>query len=289
MLVYRDAAGQQAVRRWCAGALGDAQWNGDARWNARRIDVHTSLGATSVLCRGEQGPRLVVLPAAGWSAASLVPLMRLAPDRASVCVVDLPGQPGLSAPGRPQDRIRAYRTWTRELLEHLGQDRDVVLVAHGVSAAVVLCAEPDTCVRGLVLVAPLGIIPTRPPWRLTWQRRLWSLRPSPRRSRQLLAELGGPYWTPTSDTIEWMSLVGRAARREPDPEPLPAHHLRTWRAVPTTVLCGEHDPLVPADLVAHRLAGTTTAAIEVVEGAGHLIPLEEPHRVVAAATRLALR
>lgn len=52
--------------------------------------------------------------------------------------------------------------------------------------------------------------------------------------------------------------------------------------VPTTVLVGTHDRLTPvrlARVLAERIPG---AELEVLDGAGHMLPLEEPDRVAAA-------
>ncbi|MGO9657764.1 MAG: alpha/beta fold hydrolase [Acidimicrobiales bacterium] len=60
-------------------------------------------------------------------------------------------------------------------------------------------------------------------------------------------------------------------------------------AVPTIVLAGSADRVVPA-AAAHRLAAAIPGAIlEVVPGAGHLLPQRQPGTVAAAIRRLAAR
>lgn len=52
--------------------------------------------------------------------------------------------------------------------------------------------------------------------------------------------------------------------------------------VPTLVVCGEHDALTPPDVARRMAAEVPGARVEVVPGAGHLAPLENPGPVAQA-------
>ncbi|RME61942.1 MAG: alpha/beta fold hydrolase [Alphaproteobacteria bacterium] len=56
-------------------------------------------------------------------------------------------------------------------------------------------------------------------------------------------------------------------------------------AVPSLVLCGEHDALSPPNLHREMAAAIPGAVLEVVPRAGHLAPLEAPVPVTAAMAR----
>ena len=56
-------------------------------------------------------------------------------------------------------------------------------------------------------------------------------------------------------------------------------------AVPTLVLCGEHDALCPVERHELMAALVPGAVLDVVEGAGHLPTLEAPEAVIAAMRR----
>lgn len=56
--------------------------------------------------------------------------------------------------------------------------------------------------------------------------------------------------------------------------------------VPTLILCGEHDTLTPPDVARRMAAQVPGARLEVVPGAGHLSPLENPEPVARALAEL---
>jgi len=53
-------------------------------------------------------------------------------------------------------------------------------------------------------------------------------------------------------------------------------------SVPVLILAGEHDGVVPPDVARATAALISGAVFDVVEGAGHLAPIEEPEAVAAA-------
>jgi pimeloyl-ACP methyl ester carboxylesterase len=79
-----------------------------------------------------------------------------------------------------------------------------------------------------------------------------------------------------------MSLVGRHVRTSLAPAPLPAAEFRLLDRTRVAVLSGRHDVFLPPG----RLERTTRrrlapATVEIVEGAGHLLPHEQPQAILA--------
>ncbi|MFB6590806.1 alpha/beta fold hydrolase [Streptomyces diastaticus] len=83
-----------------------------------------------------------------------------------------------------------------------------------------------------------------------------------------------------------VAVVGRSCRSTLAPSPLPSHVLRRARPVPCVVAVGSHDvflPSAPLGRATRRLLG---AEAHVLDGAGHLVLDDAPHRVGALAARL---
>ena len=70
--------------------------------------------------------------------------------------------------------------------------------------------------------------------------------------------------------------------------------LEPLRAVPTLVLTGDRDTLIPSrhsDMIVQLLGGSEASDVEyvVVHDAGHMVPLEKPDEVTAALSALLRR
>ncbi|MBL8380012.1 MAG: alpha/beta hydrolase [Burkholderiales bacterium] len=56
-------------------------------------------------------------------------------------------------------------------------------------------------------------------------------------------------------------------------------------ACPTLVICGRDDKVTPPRLSEELAAGIAGATLEIVDGAGHMLPLEAPHALTGALAR----
>jgi len=63
----------------------------------------------------------------------------------------------------------------------------------------------------------------------------------------------------------------------------------TIGAVPTRVLVGTRDTLTPPRVARQLVAGIPGAELDIIEGAGHMLPLEAPERIVEAVRSMAGR
>lgn len=210
--IYRSEAGRQAIRAWCELRL-DA-----AGATCRELD--TSLGTTRVTMLGD-GPDVVLLPGTNFCTATSLELLALFGREHRAIGVDLPGQPGLSAALRPDDRD-SYGVWLREVVRGLGLERPIV-VGHSLSGrAALLTARGDTSIQGLVLVAPAGLIRLRVGPALLATTIHWLVRHDEASSARLLRRMAGPGADLPTELAHWTSLVGRhvrtASRRRPFPQ-----------------------------------------------------------------------
>lgn len=270
--IYRSEAGRQAIRTWCELRLDAA--------GATRRDLDTSLGTTRVMTFGD-GPDVVLLPGTNFCTATSLNLLALLGREHRAIGVDLPGQPGLSAAERPDDRD-SYGVWLREVVRGLGLERPIV-VAHSLSGrAALLAARGDTSIEGLVLVAPAGLIRLRVGPALLATTIRWLVRRDEASSTRLLRRMAGPGADLPAELAHWTSLVGRHVRTSLAPSPLPTAALADVRC-PVWLVAGRHDPFLPAQRLTDALTrfGGPTAAV-VVDTAGHLVLEEAPHEVVHA-------
>lgn len=278
--VYRSEQARAEVRRWCVSRIEDA---GTAR---ARSEVVTSAGVTGVVtagpepCDGE--PSVVLLPGTNMNAALCLPVADALARERRVVVLDLPGQPGLSADRRPRaKRSFWYGKWLTEALAR-AVPGPVVVVGHSLGGAVALASDSPQIV-GRVLLSSAGLIRLRVPVPLLAATVPWLLRPTVARSAALVRRMAAPGQGHVADGLgEWMDLVGRCCRTSLAPPPLPSGLLELRRYVPTLVVAGRSDPFLPPRHLGPAARRRLGAEFRVIEGAGHLLLDEAPEAVRAA-------
>lgn len=279
--LYRSAVGRQRVRSWCTDRL--------AAWPVPHESelVPTTLGATHVVRAGSGPDTVVYLPGTNFNAATDLDLLSRLAAGGSVLAVDLPGQPGLSAPQRTQDDPRIHRGWLSEVLSALpapAQGR-VTLLGHSRGAYVALCADPAR-MGGLVLVNPAGF--TRVSMSVAVMRTAlpWVLRPTEDRSRALLQLMSGSRVHVDPDLVTWLTLVATDCRTGGAPGPVPRWCADRWRSHPVRVVSGRDDCFFPPRRLARSVHDRLGIDVELLESVGHLGVLQAPGTVADRALGL---
>ena len=268
--IYRTPEGMDVVRTWCQARLSAWDHPHDARL------VPSALGPIHVVTAGT-GPGLVLLPGTNFAAATWLDLIASLADRHTVHAVDLPGQPGLSTPDRPARAAERQGSWLAEVLTLLGTQRPV-LVAHSLGAVAALrTAAAGLPMRRLVLVDPAGVMRLKVSMQVMRPTVPWLRTPNPATSEALLTMMMADGHHPDPDLVAWMSLVGQHVKTSLAPSPLPDRILRGLADTDIDVVSGADDVFLPAArlrrAVQRQLPG---ANIEIVPGAGHLLPHECP-------------
>ncbi|MFI1932500.1 alpha/beta fold hydrolase [Streptomyces sp. NPDC020330] len=278
--VYRSEQARAEVRRWCAHRIEGSGLAHD------RSEVVTSAGATGVLTAGPEprdgGPTVVLLPGTNMNAALCLPVVEAIARERRVVVLDLPGQPGLSADLRPRvNRLSWYGKWLTEALAS-AVPGPVVVVGHSLGGAVALACDAPQIV-GRVLLSSAGLVRLRVPVPLLAATVPWLLRPTVARSTALVRHMAAPGEGCVPALLgEWMDLVGRCCRTSLAPPPLPSGLLELRRSVPTLVLTGQFDPFLPPRHLGPAARRRLGAEFTVIEGAGHLLLDESPKAVLVA-------
>ncbi len=266
--IYRSAAGRQQVRDWCEERLDG--------WDTAhtRSEVATSAGRTHVVTAGPDpdgaSPSVVLVPGTNMNTATCLRAVEVLSARRRTVVLDVPGQPGLSAERRPgRARATAYGRWLGEALEAAAPGPSVV-VGHSLGGAIALaCASPQ--IAGRVLVSTAGLVRLRVGPAVLAATVPWLVRPTAPRAARLLRQMAAPGSPVPDELADWMSLVGRCCRSSLAPSPLPPAVLADRRAVPCVAAVGNHDVFLPPRRLGPAVRRGLGTDLRVVDGAGHLL------------------
>ena len=281
--LYRSPGDATRIREWCRQRL-------DA-WVVQHQTEHveTSLGDTHLTWAGVPGDATCLyLPGTNFNAATSTTLLTTLSRRWHVVGADLPGQPGLSAPVRPDDEVAGYERWTSQVISHVRERHPrvpLVVAGHSRGAAAAMLANPSE-VDGLVLASPAGLAKVRLGPTTLRRSIAWLLRPTRTRSRRLVELMaGGRSSADLEPVVDWMTLVATCTRTAGAPGPLPVGVLDRWQDREVRVLVGERDVFFPPDLLAGP-AQRLGATLEVIPDAGHLLVDQRPDRVVTAVSEV---
>ncbi|WP_084480674.1 alpha/beta fold hydrolase [Nocardia grenadensis] len=235
--VYVNAPSGEVIELWCTERL--------QNWDVahRQWSITTSAGPTRIVALGEEhdrGATVVLIPGTNMNTAVALPFLAQLAARYRVLALDVPGQPGLSAPERPRrDRMAWYGRWLGEVLEQTVPET-AVLLGHSLGGAIAL-ACPSRRVAGRVLIAPAGLARLAVPPRLLAATVSWLAAPSRDHTIRLLQLMTGPTRGVAPHLVDWMPLVARYCRTTLAPAPLAprystaaARHPAWWPPTPMT-------------------------------------------------------
>jgi 2-hydroxymuconate-semialdehyde hydrolase len=256
----------------------------------RGLDVG---GIETAVLEGGDGPPLVLLHGGiECGGAYWAPVLARLAERHRLVVPDVPGL-GESA---PVDRLDddTFAVWFTGVLEQLRCVRPT-LVAHSLlgSAAARFASRRSQLLRGLVVYGAPGVGPYRMPLRLRYVAIRFAIRPSARNAERFdrfaLLDLDAlrrrdPDWSAAFDAYTRdrasVSHVKRTMRRliATETKQIPDAELDRI-AVPTTLVWGRHDRMVPLAL-AQGAASRHGWPLRVVDGAAHAPHIEQPDAFV---------
>lgn len=238
---------------------------------AEHRHVPTGQGETFVLVAGpEQAPPLVLLHGSGANATTWRADMAAWAEHFRVYAVDLVGEPGLSAPSRPDLATEASALWLDEVLSGLGLERVALagMSLGGWTALDYAIRRPGRLSR-LVLVCPGGVGAQRR-WRILGAGLLMLLGRRGRvASTGYLTGLVGP-----GDREMLEAVLDNFAGFRPRTEQLPIFTDAGLRALtmPVQVTVGEGDRMFDSAGTARRMRALVPhAQVRVLPGVGHAV------------------
>lgn len=240
------------------------------RWKVplRHRVVATREGETFVLdCGPTDAPPVVLLHGAGSNSA----IWQADAPRWAVThrlyMVDVIGEPGLSAPSRPARDSDAHALWLDDVFDQLGIDAAVLVgVSLGGWLATDYAIRRPGRVERLALRAPAGIGRQRYGAVLA----ALALMPFGDRGIRLALQIGlGPGDVP-DPVIDYMRLIHRNYRPRLDPLPVFSDDSLKAITAPLFVVLGARDRILDSRETAARLAHLQpTASINLLAGRGH--------------------
>ena len=156
--IYKSVAGERAVMSLYDELLAGWPLACQERY------VETRHGRTFVIaCGTEVGPPLVLLHGAGSNSAIWAGDAAVLGRQYRIYAVDLPGEPGKSAPNRPPWEGPAFAEWLLDVLDGLGLEQAVLLgVSQGGWTALRFATLHPERTAALVLLSPGEVTADRP-------------------------------------------------------------------------------------------------------------------------------
>ncbi|WP_086824981.1 alpha/beta fold hydrolase [Allokutzneria sp. NRRL B-24872] len=154
MMIYRSTGGGEQVREMYEAVL--------ERWpvEAERVVLPTREGETFVLSFGRaDAPPLVALHGSGSNATNWMANAVEMAEHHRVHAVDMIGEPGLSAPKRPEMGSDAYARWLDDVLDGLGFTTPVPVLGMSLGGwmAIDYASRRPERVSRLALLTPAGV------------------------------------------------------------------------------------------------------------------------------------
>lgn len=284
--VYKSAEAQSLIQDWCRNRIDT--WDVEHR----RGDVVTVAGVTSVVAAGMDratAPTIVLVPGTNMNAAVSLRFAEKLARRWPTIILDVPGQPGLSADRRPRrNRLAWYGHWLTDVLEH-AIPGSAVVVGHSLGGAIAL-ACPSPRIAGRVLVSPAGLVRLAVTPAILAATIPWLARPTTARTNRLLGHMLAPEHGVDEELGNWMTLVARHCRSSLAPMPLPEATLAAaGRAAPCLVATGRHDVFLPPRRVGPAVRRSLKTELRSMAHCGHLSLDEQPDEIVALVAEVVTR
>ncbi len=155
--LYKTADGERSVLAIYTEAL--KNWSAPSTTHT----VSTRHGDAFVIASGDaSSPALILLHGAGSNSAIWAGDAAAYSRSYRVYAVDLPGEPGRSAPNRPPWDGPAFADWLADVLNGLGIERATLVgISQGAWTALKFAVAQPERVDRLVLLTPGGIVPDR--------------------------------------------------------------------------------------------------------------------------------
>ena len=268
--IYRTDDGEREVRERYLAFL--KHWPGEHQ----QIRIPTSQGETFVVASGPpDGPAVLLLHG---SAANSAMWMADAPVFARafrVYVVDVIGEPGLSAPARPPLASDAYASWIDDVLDGLSIDRtSIVGVSLGGWLALDYATRRPERVEQVAVLSPAGV--GRQKLGIVFRSMLlrlcgpWGKR---KLAEHILGRSPAALPGPAKAFVEFVRLIHRHFRPRMVRLPIfPDEALRRLH-MPLLAIVGGRDVLLDSAGTKRRLEELVPCAeVTYLDGAGHFIP-----------------
>lgn len=262
--LFKSPAGERAIMAIYESVL--------ASWPVPydTLNIPTRHGNTFVIASGEpSAPPLILLHGAGSNSAVWAGDVAEYAGQHRVYAVDLIGEPGKSAPNRPDWDGPAFALWLDDVLGALKLEKATLIgVSQGAWTALKFATYQPERVEKLVLLCPGGVTPDR----LSFLIRVMLLSPLGRWGIQRINQLLFGDQPVPEELNDFLTLIFKQFKSRMGILPLFSDEELCRLTMPTLLLIGAADPLRDAEKIVARMQGLLphlTAAV--IPGAGHVL------------------
>jgi pimeloyl-ACP methyl ester carboxylesterase len=242
--IYKSTAGRDEILALYDWVL--AQWPVPCQ----HLHIPTRYGDTFVIASGDRSaPPLVLLHGSGSNSATWMGDVMEYSKHFRVYAVDMPGEPGKSAPQRFEAQGPAFHEWLQDVRAGLGLEK---MTLGGISlggwASIKYAVHQPERVEKLVLIVPAGIYPAR----LSFTLRLIGLSLLGEWGRERVKQfiLNGAALTEEADQFLTLTSKHFNFRMEP---PLFSDQELQRLTMPVLFLAGENDRMLNTPKTVARL------------------------------------
>jgi pimeloyl-ACP methyl ester carboxylesterase len=262
--IYRSQAGKLTIMALYDEAL--------ARWPVpyETRNIPTRHGDTYIVSSGDPAaPPLVLLHGAGTNATIWAGDVAAYSQYYRVYAIDLLGEPGRSAPNRPDWHSLAYAEWLADVFDALQIEQAALLgISQGGWTALRFATIQPERVSQLVLLCPGGVIATRPAFLLTAVPLSFMGEWGARRITRMM--YGDTPFTPEVEDIA-VTVTKHFVPRIGKPYFFSDEELAKL-AMPVLLIGGTKDIIYDNEQTAERLSGLLPAlTVQLLPGAGHAL------------------
>ncbi|MEO8607963.1 MAG: alpha/beta hydrolase [Chloroflexota bacterium] len=248
--------------------------------NYESSEVPTRYGQTEVVIAGpSDAPPLVLLHGAQVNLTTWLPHIAILSSKFRCYCIDIIGEGGKSAPTRLARKGQEHVDWLRDVLDWLKLDAvSLVGTSLGGWLALQTAAHAPDRVRCVVAISPVIFAPVRLQLALRGMPAI--LFPSRYTITALTRYIAAPHLPMDPGMVDMMLLLFKSIKANPYQPSTASDSLLRKITCPTLVMVGESEKFNnPQQIVerAKRLIPQVTT--EIIAGAGHLLPAEQPDKV----------
>ncbi|SDM45488.1 alpha/beta fold hydrolase [Allokutzneria albata] len=275
MMIYRTTGGGEQVEQKYQEVL--------ERWPvpAERVLVPTREGETFVFVFGRAGaPPLVAIHGSGANATNWMANAVEMAEHHRVYAVDVIGEPGLSAPNRPQMGSEAYARWLDDVLTGLGLTSPVALMGMSLGGwfSIDYASRRPERVSRLALLTPAGV--GKRPRGLLLKLLAMTLAGERGLRKSVKAALGDDVQPEVVDALVLIFKHFKPRMRIPT---FTDDELRRL-TMPVSVIVGDRDPMLDTATTAQRFREVLPHASVHVVAAGHDLTAQVPAAIAFTAS-----
>jgi pimeloyl-ACP methyl ester carboxylesterase len=224
-----------------------------ARWPVpyEEMKVSTRHGETSMIVSGDpSAPPVVLVHGSSSNATAWIAEFPALVEQFRVIALDVPGEPGKSAPNRPAWDTPDYADWLWDVLEALEIEKTCLMgISHGGFLSLKFATTFPERVEKLVVLAPGGVIQTRASFLL----KAIPLSFFGRKGAEAVNRITFGKQPISEEALEIMNLIMTHFKPRIEPQPIFTDAELQRLTMPVLMIGGTEDALINTQQVAARL------------------------------------